>query len=112
MYQPPPFGSYRIYPYCYQGCKHYVSYYIVNSSQGVHKVEKLWTREEMLEKIPESHEWEHLNMNHALRDAMEQVKQHMSQTTEEVVQHESYEEQKTNEPVEVNEEILDSWEDA
>lgn len=52
------------------------------------------------------------NMNHALRDAMEQVKQHMSQTTEEVVQHESYEEQKTNEPVEVNEEILDSWEDA
>lgn len=68
MYHQPPFVSYRIYPQCHQGCKHQVSYYVFSDSHGVHEVEELWTREEILEKIPESRAWNHFHASESFCD--------------------------------------------
>lgn len=68
MHNQSPFVSYRIYPQCHQGCKHKVSYYVFSDSHGVNEVEELWTREEILKKIPESRTWNHFHASESICD--------------------------------------------
>lgn len=59
MSQTITFGVYRIYIHCHQGCKHHVIYTTDTGGEGTYEVEELWTKEKILEKIPEVTRWNH-----------------------------------------------------